>query len=109
MRPLSGCGAGSHRCLSSTSTSGPPSVACPPTWSRGTANFWPLMSHRASRTLGSSFTEQVRGERAMGRTTWGTYTNSWTAPDYEVDENGKVVGLECKHEPNNWGRWGEFD
>ena len=45
----------------------------------------------------------------MGRTTWGTYTNTWTAPDYEVDENGKVVGLECKHEPNNWGRWGELD
>ena len=45
----------------------------------------------------------------MGRDDWGTYTTSWKAPDYEVDDNGKVVGLECGHEPNNWGRWGELD
>lgn len=45
----------------------------------------------------------------MGRHDWGTYSNSWKAPDYEVDDNGKIVGLECEHEPNNWGRWGELD
>ena len=45
----------------------------------------------------------------MGRKTWGTYSNSWKAPDYEVDDNGKIVGLECGREPNNWGRWGELD
>lgn len=45
----------------------------------------------------------------MGRKEWGTYSNSWQAPGYEVDDNGKIVGLECGHEPNNWGRWGELD
>ena len=45
----------------------------------------------------------------MGRTEWGTYSNTWRAPDYEVDDNGKVVGIECERQPNNWGRWGELD
>ena len=45
----------------------------------------------------------------MGREGAGTYTPSWRAPDYTVDERGKVVGYVNEREPNNWGRWGELD
>jgi kynurenine formamidase len=45
----------------------------------------------------------------MGRTEPGHYAVSWKAPDYEVDDNGKIVGLVNDHEPNNWGRWGDLD
>lgn len=45
----------------------------------------------------------------MGRTSPGHYALSWSPPDYEVDENGKIKGLVNDRQPNNWGRWGEFD
>src|SRR5665213_612227 len=34
---------------------------------------------------------------------------AWRPPDYEVDDEGKVIGYENDHQPNNWGKWGEFD
>lgn len=34
---------------------------------------------------------------------------SWTAPEYSVDADGKVVGYVNRRTPNNWGRWGELD
>jgi kynurenine formamidase len=45
----------------------------------------------------------------MGRTQPGNYATSWKAPDYTVDDHGKVVGGYTPREPNNWGRWGEDD
>lgn len=45
----------------------------------------------------------------MGREIAGTYGKSWKAPDYQVDERGKVVGGYQPTGPNNWGRWGEED
>ncbi len=45
----------------------------------------------------------------MGRTKPGDYATSWKAPDYTVDDRGKVVGGYTPREPNNWGRWGEDD
>lgn len=45
----------------------------------------------------------------MGRKSWGTYSLGWKPPEYEVDENGKIVGLVNDRQPNNWGRWGELD
>lgn len=45
----------------------------------------------------------------MGRSEPGTYTRSWSSPQYTVNEHGKVEG---GYEPagvNNWGRWGEDD
>jgi kynurenine formamidase len=45
----------------------------------------------------------------VGRTEWGTYSTTWKAPDYVVNEDGKIVGLDCERQPNNWGRWGELD
>jgi kynurenine formamidase len=45
----------------------------------------------------------------MGRTQPGDYATSWKAPDYTVDDRGKVVGGYTPREPNNWGRWGEDD
>jgi kynurenine formamidase len=34
--------------------------------------------------------------------------SGWEPPGYRVDESGKVVGV-TPGEPNNWGRFGEFD
>ena len=45
----------------------------------------------------------------MGREEWGTWSLSWKAPDYEVDENGKIIGYTNDRTPNNWGRWGDLD
>lgn len=45
----------------------------------------------------------------MGRHEPGTWSAEWTAPDYTVDENGKVVGFVNDRQPNNWGRWGDLD
>lgn len=46
----------------------------------------------------------------MGRTKPGSYTRTWTAPGYTVDEAGKVAGGTYRPDgPNNWGRWGEDD
>ncbi|HEY6762959.1 MAG TPA: cyclase family protein [Baekduia sp.] len=46
----------------------------------------------------------------MGREGPGTFTpGSWTAPEYEVDADGKVVGYVNERQPNNWGRWGPLD
>ena len=45
----------------------------------------------------------------MGRTQPGDYASSWTAPEYTVDDRGKVVGGYTPREPNNWGRWGDDD
>jgi kynurenine formamidase len=45
----------------------------------------------------------------MGRTQPADYATSWKAPDYTVDDRGKVVGGYTPREPNNWGRWGEDD
>jgi kynurenine formamidase len=45
----------------------------------------------------------------VGRTGPGTWSMSWTPPDYTVDENGKVAGYVNDRQPNNWGRWGELD
>jgi kynurenine formamidase len=45
----------------------------------------------------------------MGRTAPGQYSTGWKAPDYEVDENGKIKGLVNDRQPNNWGRWGDLD
>ncbi len=33
----------------------------------------------------------------------------WTAPSYEVDEDGKIVGRAPPPAPHNWGRWGRLD
>lgn len=39
-----------------------------------------------------------------------SYMNrGWSAPSYQVDVHGKVIGAECRDVPNNWGRWGELD
>lgn len=45
----------------------------------------------------------------MGRTEPGDYAVGWTAPQYTVDDRGKVVGGYSPREPNNWGRWGDDD
>ena len=45
----------------------------------------------------------------MGRTEWGNWTLAYKPPGYEVDDNGKIVGLTNDREPNNWGRWGDLD
>jgi kynurenine formamidase len=45
----------------------------------------------------------------MGRKDYATYGTSWTPPDYEVDERGKLVGGYTPPGRNNWGRWGEED
>jgi kynurenine formamidase len=45
----------------------------------------------------------------MGRHQPGDYAKEWSAPGYQVDERGKVVGGYEPREPNNWGRWGEDD
>lgn len=45
----------------------------------------------------------------MGRSEPGNYTASWRAPDYDVDEQGKVQGGYQPEGVNNWGRWGGDD
>jgi kynurenine formamidase len=45
----------------------------------------------------------------MGRVEPGTYARSWKAPDYSVDEQGKVHGAYTPAGVNNWGRWGDDD
>jgi len=45
----------------------------------------------------------------MGRKGYATYGSSWTPPDYEVDERGKLVGGYTPPGRHNWGRWGEED
>ncbi len=45
----------------------------------------------------------------MGREDYAKYATSWSAPDYSVDEDGKVVGGYEPEGPNNWGRWGDDD
>lgn len=45
----------------------------------------------------------------MGRGEPGSYARSWTAPDYSVDDQGKVRGAYEPSGVNNWGRWGEDD
>jgi kynurenine formamidase len=45
----------------------------------------------------------------MGRDRPGGYAKEWSAPDYAVDERGKLVDGYRPREPNNWGRWGEDD
>lgn len=45
----------------------------------------------------------------MGREGFARYAKQWSAPDYTVDENGKVVGGYVPDGPNNWGRWGDDD
>jgi hypothetical protein len=42
----------------------------------------------------------------MGRTQPGDYASSWTAPEYTVDDRGKVVGGYTPREPNNWAGGG---
>jgi kynurenine formamidase len=37
------------------------------------------------------------------------WSRGWTPPDYQVDENDKVVGRGPEREPHNWGRWGALD
>jgi kynurenine formamidase len=44
----------------------------------------------------------------MGRNKPGDYGHRWSPPQYEVDDDGKVVGA-VPPEPNNWGRWGAED
>jgi kynurenine formamidase len=45
----------------------------------------------------------------VGRTEWGTWSLSYKPPNYEVDDDGKIVGLTNERQPNNWGRWGDLD
>ena len=45
----------------------------------------------------------------MGRDDYASYAKSWSAPEYTVDDNGKVVGGYVPEGPNNWGRWGDDD
>ncbi|HVW46326.1 MAG TPA: cyclase family protein [Solirubrobacterales bacterium] len=45
----------------------------------------------------------------MGRNKDGVFAKEWSPPDYEVDENGKVVGGYRPRGKSNWGRWGEDD
>lgn len=45
----------------------------------------------------------------MGRKHAGSYSLGWHAPDYHVDDKGKMVGGYQPAGPNNWGRWGEDD
>jgi kynurenine formamidase len=45
----------------------------------------------------------------MGRSGPGRYSASWSAPGYDVDEQGKVRGGYTPPGVNNWGRWGEHD
>ncbi|MEV5829668.1 cyclase family protein [Spirillospora sp. NPDC052242] len=45
----------------------------------------------------------------MSTTDSGAWTPAWRPPDYEVDENGKIIGCVNDRSPNNWGRWGELD
>ncbi|WP_420638029.1 cyclase family protein [Candidatus Poriferisocius sp.] len=45
----------------------------------------------------------------MGRKDFAQYATAWSAPDYTVDDAGKVVGGYQPDQPNNWGRWGDDD
>ncbi|WP_419918872.1 cyclase family protein [Candidatus Poriferisocius sp.] len=45
----------------------------------------------------------------MGRDGYARYAKHWSAPDYTVDGEGKIVGGYVPEGPNNWGRWGEHD
>ncbi len=45
----------------------------------------------------------------MGRKEYATYASSWSPPEYEVDERGKLVGGYTPPGRSNWGRWGELD
>ncbi len=45
----------------------------------------------------------------MGRHEPGSYSVSWTAPEYTVDDKGKVDGGYIPEGVNNWGRWGDDD
>jgi hypothetical protein len=45
----------------------------------------------------------------MGRDEPGTYAKSWRAPEYTVDEHGKVRGAYEPDGVHNWGRWGDDD
>lgn len=45
----------------------------------------------------------------MGRERPGSYSRGWTPPDYQVDDDAKVVGGYSPEGRNNWGRWGEMD
>src|SRR4051812_10501568 len=62
-----------------------------------------------ARPLGSRPAISRPSEADMGRKEWGTWALSYKPPDYEVDENGKIVDYTNDVEPNNWGRWGELD
>ncbi len=45
----------------------------------------------------------------MGRKQPAHYSADWVAPEYTVDDNGKVVGGYTPPGINNWGRWGDDD
>jgi kynurenine formamidase len=45
-------------------------------------------------------------ERQMGN---DQHSLAWRPPTYDVDANGKIVGLANQRHPNNWGRWGPDD
>jgi kynurenine formamidase len=45
----------------------------------------------------------------MGRRHPADYAKSWSPPQYEVDDAGKVRNGYRPREPNNWGRWGDDD
>jgi len=45
----------------------------------------------------------------MGRANHGDYSQSWSPPKYQVDDNGKIVGGYRPSGINNWGRWGDDD
>jgi kynurenine formamidase len=45
----------------------------------------------------------------LGRKRYGTYSQSWQAPDYTVDDDGRLVGGYRPSGSNNWGRWGPDD
>lgn len=45
----------------------------------------------------------------MGRDSRGVFTKKWKAPDYEVGDDGKVIGGYQPAGPHNWGRWGSDD
>ena len=55
----------------------------------------------------SSNSESLGGN--MGRDDYASYAKSWSAPDYTVDDHGKVVGGYVPEGSNNWGRWGDDD
>jgi kynurenine formamidase len=48
-------------------------------------------------------------EGIMGRLEPGSYSAAWTAPEYTVDADGKVIGAYTPTGPHNWGRWGDDD